>query len=159
MQRKKIIVILDNIRSVHKVGSIFRTSDGAGVDEMVLVGITPTPLDRFGDKRGDMEKVALGAENSVSWKHVESMGEAMIYAKEKGCGIVAVEQDEKSIDYKEFKKPEKIAYIFGREVEGVQKDTLNQCDSIVEIPMLGIKNSLNVSVTVGIILFNVNSIL
>ena len=155
MKSKITIVILDNIRSVHNVGSVFRTSDAAGVDEIILIGITPTPLDRFGDKREDMSKVSLGAENSVSWKHVESISEAIIYVKEKGCEVVAVEQDEKSIDYKEFKKPEKVAYIFGREVEGVEKETLKQCDRIVELPMAGIKNSLNVSVTVGIVLFNV----
>ena len=148
------IVILDNIRSVHNVGSVFRTADGAGVDEILLVGITPAPLDRFGDKREDMAKVALGAEDSVPWKQFEDVNKAVAYVKEKECSVVAVEQDKMSVSLKEFKKPEKVAYIFGREVEGVSKEVLDICDSVIEIPMAGIKNSLNVSVTAGIVLFN-----
>ena len=155
MKDNLTIVILDNIRSVHNVGSLFRTSDGAGVDEILLVGITPAPQDRFGDKREDMAKVALGAEDSVRWKQFEDIDDAIVYAKEQGCSIVAVEQDDKSVPLKEFKKPEKVAYIFGREVEGVSKEILDICDTIVEIPMQGIKNSLNVSVTAGIVLFNI----
>jgi tRNA G18 (ribose-2'-O)-methylase SpoU len=148
-----MIVILDSVRSVHNVGSIFRTCDAAGVSKLVLCGITPTPLDRFGRTRNDLAKVALGAETSVSWEYVSDIRTAIEQLKKEGIQIVAVEQSSQSVDYKILDIKNETAFVFGNEVEGISNEILTLCDSIVEIPMRGEKESLNVGVTVGIILF------
>lgn len=149
----KTILILENIRSVFNVGGIFRTADAAGVDHIYLVGYTPTPIDRFGRKRQDLHKAALGAEGTVPWTHVNSTKEAIDQLRLQEFTIISVEQDAKSISYKDIPTDQNIALIFGNEVDGVQQSTLEQSDLIVEIPMVGKKESLNVGVTVGIILF------
>jgi 23S rRNA (guanosine2251-2'-O)-methyltransferase len=148
-------VILHNIRSVHNVGSIFRTCDAAGIGEIVLCGYTPQPLDRFGNQRSDLAKVALGAEKSVKWSFVEDIKSAIAELKKSGFEIVAIEQAEKSIDYKDVKVGEKVAFIFGNEPDGIEKEILDICDVIAEIPMRGEKESLNVSVTAGVALFRI----
>lgn len=148
-------VILHNIRSVHNVGSIFRTSDAAGIDTLYLCGYTPTPLDRFNRERKDLAKVALGAEKSVSWEYVEKIADCIEQLKKEGFTIIAVEQAENSIDYKEVQVGEKTAFILGNEPDGIEKGVLNMCDMIAEIPMKGEKESLNVSVTAGIALFRI----
>ncbi|MBP9771729.1 MAG: RNA methyltransferase [Candidatus Pacebacteria bacterium] len=148
-----IIVILDNIRSVYNVGSIFRTCDGAGVEKIYLCGTTPTPLDRFGRVRKDLAKVALGAEKTVPWEYTKTTEEAIESLKAEGVRVVAVEQSPSAISYKTFKQTSKIAFVFGNETDGVSKQVLDMCDTIVEIPMHGAKESLNVSVVAGIILF------
>lgn len=146
-------VILDNIRSVHNVGSIFRTCDAAGVAKLYLCGLTPTPVDRFGRVRKDMAKVALGAEKNVVWEYADNTQDIIEKLKKDGVVIVAVEQDKKSIEYKKLSTKKPTAFVFGGEVAGISKETLKMCDEIIEIPMHGKKESLNVSVTVGIILF------
>ncbi len=149
-----IYVILDNIRSVHNVGSIFRTCDAAGVEKIILCGTTPTPLDRFGRTRKDLAKVSLGAEKTVPWEYEETTQAAIARLKEEGASIVAVEQTEGAIDYKKLVIAGPTAFVFGNEVDGVSREALALCDAAIEIPMAGRKESLNVAVTVGIILFN-----
>jgi 23S rRNA (guanosine2251-2'-O)-methyltransferase len=151
----KTKVILHNIRSVHNVGSIFRTCDAAGVDEIILCGYTPQPVDRFGKERADVAKVALGAEKSVKWSFVEDIKEAISNLKEGGFEVMAIEQAENSVDYKNIKAVEKVAFILGNEPDGIEKEVLDMCDHIAEIPMKGEKESLNVSVTTGIALFRI----
>lgn len=150
---KDVVLILDNIRSVHNVGSIFRTAETAGVSKIYCLGTTPTPLDRFSQKRKDFAKVALGAEDLVSWEYLET-GEATIRKlKKDGFQILALEQDQNSINYKKIKLGKKIALIVGNEVGGISKSLLKLVDQIAEIPMKGKKESLNVSVATGIMLF------
>jgi 23S rRNA (guanosine2251-2'-O)-methyltransferase len=155
------VVILDNVRSTHNVGSIFRTSDAAGVSKLFLLGITPSPLDRFGRQQPEIAKTALGATDSVPW---EKVGEGDSLATDEGVAllqklnsngytVVAVEQAENAVLLHDFEPPEKIAYILGAEVEGVQPELIATADVVLEIPMLGMKESLNVSVTAGIVLF------
>ncbi len=151
------LVILDNIRSVYNVGSIFRTADAAGVEKIYLCGTTPTPLDRFNRARKDLAKVALGAEKTVPWEYTKTTEEAIKKVKADGAHVVAVEQSPKAISYTEFNQTGECAFVFGNETEGVSKDVLDMCDTIVEIPMHGAKESLNVSVAVGIILFRYTS--
>ena len=155
---KKKIVVLDNIRSVHNVGSIFRTADAAGVDMIYLCGYTPQPVDRFGRERKDFNKVSLGAEKTVKWKHFENTIDALKELKENDFTIIAIEQAENSVDYKKVKISEKTAFVFGNEPSGILKDVLDKCDIITEIPMKGKKESLNVSVAMGIALFRILNI-
>lgn len=152
-KKQENILILDNIRSVLNVGAIFRTADALGISKIYLTGITPTPLDRFGRERKDFHKTALGAEKSVSWEQISSAKDLIISLKKEGFEIVAVEQSEKSVDYKNLKIKNKTAFIFGSEVLGVSEDILQMSDKIIEIPMRGKKESLNVSVSAGIVLF------
>lgn len=141
------VVILDNIRSTFNVGSVFRTSDGAGISKIYLVGITPTP------DHNKIKKTALGAENYVTWEHVASIENLVEKLKDEGFRIYAVEQSKNSIDYREVQLTDRSAFIFGNEISGVSPQTLNLVDDVLEIPMKGKKNSLNVSTTVGIILY------
>ncbi len=152
---KKVVVVLHNIRSVYNVGSVFRTADAVGVSKIYLTGYTPTPLDRFGRERKDVAKSALGAQKSVEWEYVKSVNNVFKKIKKEEFEIVAVEQSEHSIDYKKFKPKQKIAFLFGNEVRGVSKSLLRKCDKIIEIPMRGEKESLNVSVSAGVVLFDV----
>ena len=156
MQKKQQnILILDNIRSVENVGAIFRTADAAGIDKIYLVGYTSAPLDRFGRKRGDLAKSALGAEEFVKWEQKKTIQPLITKLKKEGYLIIALEQDKKSIDYKKVKLQNKNAFIMGTEVTGVSKEVLKKSDIIAEIPMLGKKESLNVSVACGIALFRI----
>jgi len=161
--KKQNILILHDIRSVHNVGAIFRTADAAGISKIYLTGYTPAPLDRFGRKRGDMAKSALGAEESVSWEQKVNITALLTKLKKEKFYIIAIEQDEKSVDYKKVSTKGGPAYgwkggmafIAGPEVEGLSQSILNKCDVIAEIPMLGKKESLNVSVATGIALFRI----
>ncbi|MGC9602400.1 MAG: TrmH family RNA methyltransferase [Minisyncoccia bacterium] len=163
-----LTLILHNIRSVHNVGSIFRTADAAGVSKIILSGYTPMPLDRFGRERKDFVKVSLGAEQSVPWAHVKRPASALTKLKKEGYTLAALEQDKNSTPlfaYKSINK--KIALIVGNEVRGVSPALLKKVDAILEIPMRGAmvrqahhprnnkrgKESLNVSVAAGIALF------
>jgi len=148
-------VVLDNIRSVHNVGSIFRTSDALGVNKIFLCGCTPTPKDRFGRERKDLAKVALGAEKSIEWGYFKTTEEIVKKLKKEKFQIIALEQSENSIDYKKVKTKNKIAIILGEEVHGLNKKVLDLADIIMEIPMRGIKESLNVSVSFGIAAFRI----
>lgn len=152
-ERGETAIILDNIRSVHNVGSIFRTADCAGVSEIYLCGATPTPVDRFGRQRKDFQKVSLGAEKSVRWQYKKNIADAAGELKARGFFIVSVEQSEDSESFKNFQPKNKTVFIFGHEVNGVSKEALALSDSVVEIPMKGKKESLNVSVCAGIVLF------
>ena len=150
-----VFLILHNIRSTHNVGSIFRTADAAGVSKIYLCGYTPAPLDRFGRPRKDIAKVALGAEKTIPWEHVLDIKTLLKKLKEEKVQIVALEQAENSIDYKTFKQKNLLALILGNEVGGIEKSILKLCDKVIEIPMRGKKESLNVSVAAGIVLFRV----
>lgn len=157
-QKKGPILILPNIRSVYNVGSIFRTADAVGISKIYLVGVTPGPLDRFGRKRTDLAKVALGAEMSVNWEHVENLDEVIKYLKNEGYFIVALEQDVVSVDYKEIVLPgnkQNLAFLIGEETVGLSQRELSYADVIAEIPMAGDKESLNVSVATGVALFRI----
>ncbi len=149
--------MLVNIRSVHNVASIFRTADGAGCKEIVLVGYTPSPFDRFGKVRPDFTKVALGAEKSFIIRHFIRIGDALRLLKEDGYFPVGLEQDKRAIPYDKFKKkfPKKgkIALVLGNEPKGIPASVRRKLDALIEIPMQGQKESLNVSVAFGIAVY------
>ena len=152
------ILILHNIRSVENVGAMFRTADAAGVNKIYLSGYTPTPLDRFGRKRKDLAKSALGAEEFVVWEYRKNILPLLSKLKKEDFQIVGIEQDKKSIDYKKVKLKDDNAFIVGAEVTGIPKNILQKCDIIAEIPMHGKKESLNVSVALGVALFRIMKI-
>lgn len=152
---KENILILHNIRSVENVGAMFRTADAAGVNKIYLTGYTPAPLDRFGRKRGDLAKSALGAEEFVAWEQKKSILPLLEKLKREKYLIIAIEQDKKSVDYKKVKLKQKNAFIVGTEVTGIPQNILKKCDIIAEIPMRGKKESLNVSVALGVALFRI----
>lgn len=159
-----MMVLLNSIRSIQNVGSIFRTADAAGVEKIYLCGITPEPVDRFGKPRQQFVKVSLGAEKTVEWEYVKSASKLIDKLKKEKYRIFAVEQSKKSIPYykmKPFGKAQgknknKIVLIFGNEVKGIAPAILKKCDKILEIPMCGKKESLNVAVAFGILIFNWN---
>lgn len=151
------VAILDNLRSVHNVGSIFRTANACGIDKVILCGTTPTPLDKWGDPRKDFAKVALGAEDAISWEYREDTNGVLQELKGNGYYIIAIEQDEKSVDYKSISLDSKkeVVFVVGPEVDGISKDTLLLCDVIAEIPMLGTKESLNVTIAFGVAVYRI----
>lgn len=148
-------LILHNIRSVYNVGSIFRTADAAGVSKIYLTGYTPAPLDRFGRPRKDIAKVALGAEKTVPWEHIFNIKPLLKKFKKEKMTIAGIEQSKNSVNYKTFKPKNPTALILGNEVGGIEKNILKECDHILEIPMRGKKESLNVSVAAGVVLFRI----
>jgi tRNA G18 (ribose-2'-O)-methylase SpoU len=138
------------------VGSIFRTADAAGVSKIFLTGYTPTPLDRFGRERKDFIKVSLGAEQSVPWEAVPQLSPVLKKLKKDGYKILAIEQSRNSTSLFDYKPTgNKIAIIMGNEVLGISPQSLKYADHILEIPMRGTKESLNVSVAAGIALFEI----
>ncbi len=147
-------VILDSIRSHYNVGAIFRTADAAGIDRIYLCGYTPAPIDRFGREVAEIKKTSLGASQTVAWELVPHVVDAIQAVQLLGCTVVAVEQVPSSVSLYDFTPPEKVAYIFGNEVTGVSTEALDQADTCLEIPMAGMKESLNVSVTVGVVLLH-----
>jgi len=149
------ILILPDIRSAINVGAIFRTADAVGINTIYLVGVTPRPTDQYGRIQKDIMKSALGAETWIPWEYKEKLLPLINSLKKQGYEIVALEQDEKAIDYRKYKKPSKMAFILGPEVTGLDKKILKVCDKIVEIPMHGKKESLNVSVATGVALFRI----
>lgn len=152
MKRERA-VLLHDVRSAHNVGSIFRTADAAGVAKLWLTGYTPTPRDRFGRVQKEIAKTALGAQESVAWEYQRSPRSVIRTLRSSGWDIVAVEQDSASIDYRRLKQSRPTLFIFGNEVGGVPHALLRECDHILEIPMQGKKESLNVSVAAGVVLF------
>lgn len=150
---KTCVLVLDNLRSVENTGSIFRTAEGVGVSKIILVGTTPAPLDRFGRKRADFAKVSLGSEEMLQWEYKKEINEALQELRENNFYIIALEQADKSIDIKDCQAGEKFALVVGNEVDGVSPEALELSDQIVEIPMHGKKESLNVSVSCGIALY------
>ena len=149
----RIAVLLHNIRSTHNVGSIFRTSDAAGVEKIYLSGYTPAPTDRFGRIQKDIAKTALGAENMLPWEYSASPSAIIAKLKKEKWAIAGVEQDKRAVDYRTYTLKKPTLLIFGNEVRGIPPALRAQCDTLVEIPMHGKKESLNVSVAAGIILF------
>lgn len=151
--KRDVRLLLDGIRSVHNVGSIFRTAETVGVRKIYCAGTTPTPVDRFKRKRPDFAKVALGAEVMIEWEHIDEPMSVASSLKKEGFQVVALEQAEGSVDYKSITTSDRCLIILGAEVDGVSKDLLRLADVIAEIPMRGQKESLNVSVSAGIFLF------
>lgn len=144
-----LTVILDDVRSMHNVGSIFRTSDAFLVEKIILCGITPTPPHR------EIHKAALGATESVDWEHIPSVSDAIQKLKNDNYIILGIEQTSNSININDYpvKENQKYAIILGNEVEGVSDDILNLCDDFLEIPQFGTKHSLNVSICGGIVIW------
>lgn len=151
--KRDVFLVLHNIRSAYNVGSIMRTADAAGVSKIYFSGYTPTPTDRFGRVQKEIAKTALGAHTSVLWEHFSSVRVVIDKLKKDKVFVVAIEQDNKAIDYRKLKLTYPIAYVFGNEVKGLSKQVISQCDAISVIPMHGKKESLNVAVAAGIILF------
>ena len=152
---KEVAVLLHNIRSAHNVGSIFRTADAAGVGRIYLSGYTPRPVDRFGRPQKDIGKTALGADQFVPWEYHKTPAKLIARLKKEEWQVVGVEQDARAVDYRSFKSNRQTLFIFGNEVRGISADLRKRCDALVEIPMRGEKESLNVSVTAGVIFFSV----
>lgn len=142
-----VIAVLENIRSAYNVGSIFRTADAFLLEAIYICGYTAYPPHK------EIKKTALGADETVRWKHFKSMADCLAELKEEGYNLFAVEQAVDSYQLNEFTTTQKLAVIFGNEVTGVEQSTIEQCDGCIEIPQLGMKHSLNVSVAAGIVLW------
>ncbi len=155
----EIIVIAHNIRSTHNIGSIFRTCEGFGVKKIIISGYSPYPkilndsrLPHIREKLTlQIHKTALGAEIMVPFEYVNTPD--LAFLKSEGYRIIALEQNERSINLADYKTPQKVALLLGEEVHGITDDLISQCDDIIEIPMVGQKESFNVSVATGIALF------
>ena len=149
-QKIPLIVVLDNVRSLHNVGSIFRTADAFLVEAVYLCGITSTP------PNAEIHKTALGAENTVDWWYFANANQAVEKLKNDGYTVFAIEQAKGSTLLPELKlkKNAKYAVIFGNEVKGVKQSVVDMCDNCIEIPQFGTKHSLNVSVTGGIVIWD-----
>ena len=149
-KKTSAIVILDNLRSIHNVGSIFRTSDSFLIEKIIISGYTATP------ENSRMEKTALGSSDSVDWEYSDDIIETIKKLQKKDVKIISVEQADESLKIEKFNpiKGTKYAFIFGNEVDGVSDDIINVSDEVVEIPQVGTKHSLNVSVAAGIVLWD-----
>ena len=146
--RVPLIVLVDNVRSLYNVGSIFRTSDGAMIEKLILAGFTPHP------PRKEIEKTALGSTKSVPWEYTKHPNETIQKLKERGYKISCLELTDKSIHYTDIKAADfPLCLIIGNEINGVSKEIIDLCDLAIEIPMHGIKQSLNVAVAYGIAVF------
>ena len=145
-----LVVVLDGVRSLYNVGSVFRTSDAFRVAGVVLCGITATP------PNAEIHKTALGAEDSVAWKYFKDTMEAVKWLRDEGYTLLAIEQCEGSTMLNDFhpEPQKKYAVILGNEVKGVQQQVIDVCDGCLEIPQYGTKHSMNVSVTAGIVIYN-----
>ena len=148
-----VVIVLDNVRSAHNTGSAFRTADAFGVDKVFLGGITPVP------PSPDLRKVALGAEEVVPCEHVQDVVELVKRLKADGYTVIAVEQTVNSVKLDAFHREPgaKYALVFGNEVDGVQQSVVDACDVSLEIPQQGTKHSLNVSVSVGVVLWGMRN--
>lgn len=145
-----LVVILDNVRSLHNIGSVFRTSDAFRVECIYLCGITATP------PHPEMHKTALGAEFTVDWKYVNNAVEAVDNLRQEGYVVFSIEQAENSIMLEniQLEQGKRYAVVLGNEVKGVQQEVIDHCDGCIEIPQYGTKHSLNVSVTAGIVIWD-----
>jgi 23S rRNA (guanosine2251-2'-O)-methyltransferase len=151
--RIPLIVIVDNVRSLYNVGSIFRTSDGAMIEKLILTGFTPYP------PRKEIEKTALGSTKSVPWEYIKHPAETIQKLQRRGYKICCLELTDKSIPYYDIKPQEfPIGLVIGNEITGVSKEVIEMCESAIEIPMFGIKQSLNVAVAYGIAVFELERI-
>jgi tRNA G18 (ribose-2'-O)-methylase SpoU len=154
--KNPVYLLLHNIRSTHNVGSIFRTADAAGIEKIFISGYTPTPTDRFGRMRSDIAKVALGVEQTIPWEYFKTASaviKILRRTQDENFQIIALEQSERSVDYKKVRITKPTLIILGNEPKGISKSLLKHADIIAEIPMRGNKESLNVSVATGIFLF------
>lgn len=147
-------LVLENIRSAYNVGAIFRTADATGVNKIFLIGHTPTPIDRFGRVQTEIQKTSLGASEYIPWVHFEKTADVIQELQNEKVCIVAVEQSDDAKIISDFTEPALVAYVMGNEVEGVSQEMLVAVDTIIELPMLGKKESLNVSVTAGVVLYH-----
>lgn len=149
MQKSPIIVVLDNVRSLHNIGSIFRTSDAFRLESVYLCGICATPPHK------EIHKSALGAENVVPWKYFQETMQAIIELQANNYELIAIEQTQHSFSLEKFliDPSKKYALIFGNEVKGIEQKIVDMCNSSVEIPQFGTKHSFNVSVSAGIVLW------
>lgn len=162
-EKNRLVLIIHNVRSAYNVGSLFRTADGAGVDTVILSGYTPSPakdgVQFLTQAEKEIAKTALGAERVMKWSRESSFSRRVKKLHAEGFTLVALEQDAKSIDYREYTTNKNIALLVGNEVNGLDRRVLKQCDAIIDLPMYGSKNSLNVSVAGGIALYFLSSIL
>lgn len=149
-EKTPIIIVMDDIRSLHNIGSVFRTSDAFLIEKIYLCGITATPPNK------EIHKTALGATDTVTWEYVQNILEVIEILKQNDVVVYAVEQVEHSIMLNDFqiKKNKKYALIFGNEVKGVSQEAIEKCDGVIEIPQLGTKHSLNISVSAGIVVWD-----
>ena len=149
-EKLPLVVVLDGVRSLYNVGSVFRTADAFRLAGIVLCGITATP------PNAEIHKTALGAEDSVAWKHFDDTMEAVRWLRDEGYTLLAIEQCEGSTMLNDFHPDPSLRYavIFGHEVKGVQQSVVDACDGCIEIPQFGTKHSMNVSVTAGIIIWH-----
>jgi 23S rRNA (guanosine2251-2'-O)-methyltransferase len=147
--KNPVIVVLDNVRSLNNVGSVFRTCDAFLIEELFLCGVTGTP------PNNEIEKTALGSTDTVSWKKFSTTIEAVEHLKQKNYKVFSVEQAKESISLEKFKCDDPLALVFGNEVYGVEQDVINRCDGVIEIPQAGTKHSLNISVSAGIVLWEI----
>ncbi len=150
-EKTPIAIVLDNVRSANNVGSVFRSSDCLGAERILLCGITATPPNK------DINKTALGATESVDWQYFTTTIEAIAQLRADGYTIISVEQAEGSIALQDFKPEDgkKYALIFGHEVNGVAQEVVNASDGCIEIPQVGTKHSFNISVSAGIVMWDV----
>ncbi len=148
--RTPIVVVLDNVRSAQNVGSFFRTGDAFAIEHIALCGITATPPNR------EIHKTALGAEESIAWSHYPTTAQCVDKLRNDGYRILAIEQVEGAVMLDQFRAEEGVKYaiVFGNEVMGVEQSVVDMCDGAVEIPQVGTKHSLNVSVSGGVVLWN-----
>lgn len=150
VEKKPLVIVLDNVRSLHNVGSVFRTADGFAIERIVLTGITGQPPHR------EIEKTALGATESINWTYESDVENAILALKKDGYTIAAVEQVKGSVFLDTFQplNDQKYALVFGNEVNGVSESVLKHVDVCLEIPQFGTKHSFNISITVGILLWD-----
>lgn len=151
---KELFIIAHNIRSAYNVGAIFRTADGMGASKIYLTGYSPTPHDKQKILQTSAQKMitktALGAENNLAWEYHEDVIKLIEKLKKENIEIVALEQDDRSVDYKTYVPQKSVALILGNEPAGMEVDVIALCDAVIEIPMYGKKNSLNVAVAFGV---------
>jgi tRNA G18 (ribose-2'-O)-methylase SpoU len=151
VEKAPLVLVLDNLRSQHNIGAAFRTADAFRIVKIYLCGICAVP------PGAEIHKAALGAEDTVAWQYEQEALTAVKALKQEGYTLIAVEQAENSVQLQDFKpeKGEKYALVFGNEVKGVQQEVVNNCDFVLEIPQWGTKHSLNVSVSIGVILWDI----
>lgn len=149
-EKTPVVIVLDNIRSLNNIGSVFRTADAFLVEKIFLCGITAVPPHK------DIRKTALGATESVAWAYFESTLQLVPRLKSEGYTVLAIEQAENAQVLHEFKSEttKKYALVFGNEVKGVDQDVINTCDGVLEIPQFGTKHSLNIAVSVGMVVWD-----
>ena len=152
-EKNPIVIVLDNVRSMHNVGSAFRTADAFLCEKIMLCGITAKPPHR------EIHKTALGATDSVAWEYLDKTSDAVISLRKRGYKIISIEQANESTSLEQYKigSNEKLALIFGNEVKGVTDEIVENSDCVIEIPQFGAKHSINVSVSIGIVIWDLIS--